>query len=278
MFSDKSTLYLIIISALVILVLYIVIVAYKETKKLNLQNDELKSKLKKADSALSESALSNIKKDNQIKDLIYESKNTIAQKDTEIQAIINSNLAATEKIRNFYYAHSGRELKGANTNPSRMELYITDVLFHLSCQFQKGDTTFDKIILKNKPIADWYGIYLDDFTHKVYIEYINKGYSVKIFNDDTKIIDEGLEKYLLAENDIHILLIQCVYMELKYSLNPESIYALHSTYYKLLKNTDKKLIPVLICSASISDESKHLLQTMDINYRENAIPEIHKIN
>ena len=278
MFKNENTIYLIIIAALSLLLIYNLIIAFKEVKKIQRKNDELSNELKESKSTLNTEILKSIEKDSRIEDLLSEINSLKAEKDKEIKAIVQSNITATEKIRDFYFAHTGKQLKAINPRPARMEIFITDILFHISCQLQKKDIVFDKMILKNKPIAQWYTIHLDDFTDKVCKEYISKGYTVTVFNDDISILDSGSEKYILAENDIQTLLIQCVYMEQKYSLNPESVYALHSTHFRLLKNADKKLLPVLICSSSISEESKHLLNLIGINYRENAIPEIHQIN
>lgn len=271
---NEKVFFCIVICTFLLLFAYILYLCFKQIKRYKDIIFELNDRIESTHSEINKHALKCIEKDNEIKELNH----TIAEKNTEIDAIVKSNLAATDKIRNFYFVHSGKQLKGANVNPKRMEIYITDVLFHLSCQLSKSDTTFDKIILKNKTIAGWYEVFLDEFTHKVYMDYLSKGYEVNYFNDDNNILDNGLEKYLLAENDIHILLIQCTYLELKYTLNPESIYALHSTYFRLQKNTNKKLFPVLICSSGISDESKHLLQSININFRENAFPEIHQTN
>ncbi len=94
--------------------------------------------------------------------------------------------------------------------------------------------------------------------------YINKGYKVIIFESKyTK------EKYLFAYNLTTLLLIQCVYTQEELS-NVEHIHALNNSLvdFKSINQLDN-INAILICSSSIKNEVKDLLNTYNFNYREN---------
>ena len=183
------------------------------------------------------------------------------------------NISATKKLEQYFFEHTGKELSPLNPRPERFEIYTKNFLFHISSMLSKDNITFTNIATQNEKVSDCYSIHLSVFSDKVCEKYKEKGYKTHFFDDESDIHKYGFERYFLAENENKTLLVQCVYMESKYSLNIKSVYALYSTYYKLQKNFDKQIFPVLICSSSIDDESKNLMQMLNINFKENAILE-----
>lgn len=256
-FSASAFLFILLISFLFLIISFIFcfIFTRKKIKKLENQNNFQNKKIEEyfKHSKTTEEIIFNLKKE--LSKNIIENKNIIA-----------SNNNAVEAIRKFYFEHTGNALRTINERPDRIELYIDKVLERINELTEKDCANFKSVPTYTCRVSEVYNVHLIQYSEYVKRKYEEKLYAVSAFDENGE--SYGFERYLFAENNLNILLIQCVLIEPELTLCKESVYAMYSTYYKLKKNVNKTTHLVIICNSTLSDETKDLARALKINYKE----------
>ena len=96
------------------------------------------------------------------------------------------------------------------------------------------------------------------------------GYNVTYFGIDKRLEDLGRD--LIAENEKHILIIQCKYWSKNKKIHEKHICQLYGSAieYRLSHEPEKEVVPVFVTHTDISDMARAFAQALKVSVKENV--------
>ena len=151
-------------------------------------------------------------------------------------------------------------------NADEIKQYLSDAEYNELSDCEKNQLALDRYWKRKKSkweigrdFERYYGYLLE-----------NMGYDVTYFGIDRKFEDLGRD--LIAENNKHILIVQCKYWSKNKEIHEKHICQLcgSALEYKIACNPSKEVIPIFVTHTNISDKARAFAHALNVAVKENV--------